>query len=88
MDKHLRETLEQIHHEMEKTRFVDATDERVLRELLDDVQRLLDAVEQRAEHHESIRERLAHLMDRFEEEHPTLAANMGRLADALGRLAV
>lgn len=88
MDKQLREALEQIHYEMDRTKFVDADDERVLRELLDDVRRLLESIEQRAEHHESVRERLAHLIGRFEETHPTLTANMGRLADALGRLAV
>jgi hypothetical protein len=88
MDKHLRETLEQIHVEIEKTKFVDAGDEAVLRELMEDIRRLLEGAEQRSEHRESIRERLTHTIDRFEETHPTLAANMGRVAEALGRLAV
>lgn len=88
MDKQLRDTLEQIHQEIEKTTFVDAADEVVLRELLEDIRRLLESVEHRPEHHESIRERLAHVVDRFEETHPTLAANMGRVAEALGRIAV
>ena len=88
MDKQLRNTLEQIHLEIEKTTFVDEGDEAVLRELLEDIRRLLEGVEQRPEHQESIRERLAHMMDRFEESHPTLAANMGRMAEALGRIAV
>jgi len=88
MDKQLRNTLEQIHLEIEKTTFVDEGDEAVLRELLEDIRRLLEGVEQRPEHQESIRERLTHMMDRFEESHPTLAANIGRMAEALGRIAV
>jgi hypothetical protein len=88
MDKHLHDTLEQIHLEIEKTTFIDARDEVVLRELLEDIRRLLEGIEQPALHQESIRERLAHLMDRFEETHPTMTANMGRIAEALGRIAV
>jgi hypothetical protein len=88
LDKQLRESLEQIHHDIEHAEFVDADDERILRELLDDIRRLLEAAERRAEHHESVRDRLAHAIDRFEETHPTLTANLGRVSDALGRLAV
>jgi hypothetical protein len=87
MDKHLRDNLEQLHHEIEKAKFVDANDERLLRELLDDIHRLLESKE-RGEQDESLTERLGHAIEQFEESHPTLTANLARLSDSLGRIAV
>jgi hypothetical protein len=88
MDKHLRDSLEQLQRDIEQTEFVDGKDEQELRELHADIQRLLDSSERGGEQHESLAERLGHAIDRFEESHPTLTANLARLADALGRTAV
>ena len=88
MDKHLRENLEQLQREIEQTKFVDANDERLVRELLDDIHRLLESSEHRGEPDESLAERLGHAIERFEESHPTLTANLARLSESLGRIAV
>jgi hypothetical protein len=88
MDKHLRENLEQLQHEIENAKFVDENEERFLRELLDDIRRLLESKERRAEPHDSLTERLGHAMEQFEESHPTLTANLARLSESLGRIAV
>ena len=88
MDKHLRENLEQLHHEIENTKFVDAKDEQLWRELLDDIRRLLESKEGGGEQHDSMAERLGTAIEQFEESHPTLAANLARLSESLGRIAV
>ena len=88
MDKHLRDNLEQLHREIETAKFVDANDERLLRELVDDIRRLLESSERGREPHETLTERLAHAIDQFEESHPTLTANLARLSASLGRIAV
>ena len=87
--KQLRRTLERLHDEIEETKFVDANDEQLLRDLLADITRLLDAATERREaEEESIGERLSEAIQRFEKSHPTLAANIERVIDAFGRLAV
>jgi Domain of unknown function (DUF4404) len=88
MDKHFHDSLEQLQQEIEETRFVNAADERLLRELLDDIARLLESSERRREQHDSLVERLRGAIERFEESHPTLTTNMARLSEALGRIAV
>lgn len=87
--KQLRRTLERLHEEIEETDFVDANDEKLLRELMADITRVLDASAERREvEEESIGERLSEAIQRFEKSHPTLAANIERVIDAFGRLAV
>jgi len=88
MDKHLKENLEQLQREIEQAKFVDANDERLWRELLEDIRRLLESNERRGEPDESLTERLGHAIEQFEESHPTLTANLARLSEALGRIAV
>jgi uncharacterized protein DUF4404 len=88
MDKKLRESLEHIHREIENATFVDPGDEALVRELLDDIRNLLESKERRSEQHDSLTERLGHAIERFEESHPTLTANLARLSDSLGRAAV
>jgi len=85
----LHETLEHLHEEIEKAKFVGPADEALLRELMDDIRELLEAAaERRGEEHESIRERLKDAVEHFADSHPTLTSNIKRLADALGRAAV
>jgi hypothetical protein len=91
MDPHLRETLEQMHRELHdevaRSKFVDEHDEALLRELLEDIRRLLESAE-RGDHEEPLTDRLSRAIEQFEESHPTLTATMTRLSQALGRIAV
>jgi hypothetical protein len=87
VDKHLKDNLEQLHREIEKTEFVDPKDERLLHELLEDIRRLIESSERPHEQHDSLAERLGHAIEQFEESHPTLTATLARLSESFGRIA-
>ena len=84
----LRRTLAQLHQEIEKTEFIDPKDEALLRGLMRDIRALLEASAAKRGEHRSLGDRLKDAIERFEDSHPTLTANMQRVADALGRAAV
>ena len=85
---HLRNALTQLHEEIEKTTFLDPKDEALLRELMGDIGDLLEASAAKRGGRESLGERLKDAIERFEDLHPTLTANIQRVADTLGRAAV
>jgi predicted nucleic acid-binding Zn-ribbon protein len=85
----LRQTLEQLHDELEQTKKLDDASRAMLRDLMEDIQKLLEASdEEAAERHDSLMGRLSDAMKHFEDDHPTLVAVLGRISDSLGRLAV
>jgi ElaB/YqjD/DUF883 family membrane-anchored ribosome-binding protein len=82
----LRERLEQLHAELEKTGSVDERSREALEHLVRDIQELLE--ESGEPPHPSLRERLSQATRDFEESHPTLSATLGRVADALSNLGI
>ena len=79
----LRATLSELHDELKTTPAVDAEARRQLQEVSADIDRLLHANEQPAATHVDT---LATLATRFERDHPTLAAAIRQVADALSRV--
>ena len=85
----LREHLEQLHAELERTESVDAEARELLGDVLRDIGTLLERTgEAPAASHQSLVDRLAETTRRFEESHPTLAAMVGRVADTLSNLGI
>lgn len=84
----LRERLEQLHRELERTGSVDGGSRALLREILDDIRDLLERSEASRHTHLSLVERLGEAAREFEESHPRLAATVGRVADALANLGI
>ena len=86
----LHHTLHQLHEELARSQRVDPESERLLRELLADISKLLGAREEGTVPVESsgIIERLTEASKDFEEQHPGLVTAIGRLADALSRSGV
>ena len=92
---HLQQSLSQLHHLLVGTPRVDDASKRLLREVLDDIERLLDqgatvsavapAVASPAAAPAQALPRLEALAGEFEVEHPALSAGMREFIDLLGR---
>lgn len=82
--------LQQLHEELARSKRVDPQSERLLRELLDDISKLLGEGEAGTGSIESsgIVDRLTDASKEFEDHHPGLVTAIGRLADALSRIGV
>jgi hypothetical protein len=89
MEKQLREHLEELHSELESTEAVDDRSRELLGEILGDIQTLLDrSGEAPVDEPEGLVDRLREATRNFEESHPTLAAAVGRVVDALSNLGI
>lgn len=86
----LHETLQQLHEELGRASRVDPESERLLRELMADISKLIGERGSGEAPAESggIVERLVEASKDFEEQHPGLVSAIGRLADALSRIGV
>jgi len=86
----LHETLQQLHEELGRASRVDPESERLLRELMADISKLIGERGSGEAPAESggIVDRLVEASKDFEEQHPGLVAAIGRLADALSRIGV
>jgi hypothetical protein len=79
--EHLQNALSQLHTLLMRTPRVDEASKRALREVLDDVERLLGSSGPVA----PAGSRLEALAVDFEAEHPSLAAGLREFVDLLGR---
>jgi len=86
----LHRNLQQLHEELARSQRIDPESERLLRELLADISKLLGEHEAGQAPVESgtLIERLTEASKEFEEQHPGLVSAIGRLADALSRMGV
>ncbi len=88
----LRETLAQLHEQLENGDPAQGETRELLKEALAEIQGTLDRAgtgeQPSAEHHPTLRDQLARMTEEFEEEHPKLSAAIGRVADALSNLGI
>ena len=87
-EQHLRQMLEQLHTELQRTDTIDDRSRELLRSVLGDIEDLLDRKEKRGTQPESIVERLRETVRAFETTHPALTEAIGRVADALAGMGV
>lgn len=85
--QHLREQLASLHVALANAGEVGPEARELLAEVLDDIQRLLEA-EERERRPEGVVERLREAVEEFEESHPTLSEAAGRVIDALARMGI
>jgi hypothetical protein len=88
----LRQKLEELHAAVHGAEAVDPAARELLREIVGDIEELLERSE-RAEpsgerHGESLVERLREAVGRFEETHPTLTEAAGRVIDQLAKMGI
>ena len=79
----LHEALEVVHRELSRSDHLDAKEVERLKATMDAIKSVLG---DQAEGDESLSERVANSARRFEESHPVLTENLGRLADILQQM--
>jgi hypothetical protein len=82
---HLRELLESLRHELDRTDAVDERSRALLREVDAEIREALDRPEP---HAESVSERLRDTIQNFEGEHPRLTEAVSRVIDALVKMGI
>ncbi len=83
----LRATLDHLHAQLGEAEALDETVQAQLRRALEESHSRLEREDQLQEQH-SLAERLSELRKDFKESHPTLAAAVGRVVDALTNLGI
>ena len=85
----LREKLEQLHTEMQRTKSVDEETRALLESLMADTRHLMEHEgEELTERHQTLNSRLEEAVARFEGTHPDLAYVMARVIDTLSGLGI
>lgn len=85
--QHLRQQLEALHEVLGESESIGPEARELLRTVMDDIQRVLEA-EERAEEREGLVDRMREAVEEFEESHPALAEAAGRVIDALARMGI
>jgi len=82
-ERRLRETLQQLHEELDHTASIGSEERALLKDLMQDIQRTLEQPEEgTAERHQSLNDRLREAAEGFEEAHPSLTLALRRVIDA------
>ncbi len=84
----LRETLEELERELERSEAVDERSRERLTHVLGELRELLGEDVEPRDEHRSLLDRLREATREFEEEHPALAETVGRVATALSNLGI
>jgi len=84
-DQKLRELLQQLHDELERTKSVDEKGREMLSNLSADIQKFLDPTQ---ENPETLLERLQDAIDHFEVEHPAITAALSQMLNALSNAGI
>jgi predicted component of type VI protein secretion system len=84
----LRDDLERLQQELERSPGVDPQARELVSEIARDVEALLNSAEGGAGETESLVDRLRSAAADFEESHPALTAVVGRIADTLAALGI
>lgn len=87
-EQHLRQMLEQLHAELQRTDKIDDRSRELLKSVTDDIEDLLERKPKPGAQPESIIERLREAVITFEKTHPTLTEAIGGVADALARMGI
>lgn len=87
-DQKLRELLEQLHQELERTDAVNEKGDELLRHLDADIRSLLKRSGAKVEADESVLERLQDTVDHFEATHPGLTAIVSEMMTILSNAGI
>ncbi|RPI93372.1 MAG: DUF4404 family protein [Chloroflexi bacterium] len=87
-DQDLRELLEKLHNELERTEAMDESGREKLRHLDADIRSLLKRSGEEAETDESILERLQDSIDHFEATHPRLSLMLSEMMTILSNAGI
>ena len=86
--EHLKETIKQLHHQLDSGSPLSPDQLDALREALGDVEELLESGGGAGAEHESLLARLREAEERFEVTHPNFASAVRSVTDALSKLGI
>ena len=86
--EHLRETIRQLHHQLDTGSPLSREQMDALRGALRDIEELLDSGGGAGADHESLLVRLREAEERFEMTHPNFASAVRSVTDALSKLGI
>lgn len=86
--KHLQDIIEKLHRELASADSVDEESRVMLRELVQDVEKLAGDAEVDGVEHHTTAGQLENAALKFESEHPKLSMALGEVIDALGKLGI
>lgn len=84
----LQEKLEELHTELQTVETIDQNELRVLRQLRDDIQRLLERSKTQEANYERLSSNLQDAVKQLEASHPKLAMLLGQVADVLAKMGI
>ena len=87
-DENLRELLEKLHHELERTEVTDEAERERLRRLEADIRRLRERSGDEADVDEPMLERFQDSVDHFEETHPELTMMISQMMTILSNAGI
>jgi hypothetical protein len=88
-EQEFRKLVEQLHNELERTERVDEDGQKLLEELVTDIDDLLDRSEDiRLQTHDSIVRRIEIIIDRVEITHPTLTLTLSKIMAILSNAGI
>ncbi|MBI5032667.1 MAG: DUF4404 family protein [Chloroflexi bacterium] len=87
MDEKFRQSLQQLHDELEQTQAVDPETRQLLEHLMNDIRATLgDSSGKPPRRNDAMAQRLQESIERLEESHPNLVLTLGRVLDHLARV--
>ena len=84
-DQNLRELLEQLHNELERTNSVDEKGREMLSHINVDIQKFLDPSE---EDDDTLFDRIQDAIDHFEVDHPAITSALSQILNALSNAGI
>ena len=87
-DENLRELLEKLHHELERTEVTDEAERERLRRLEADIRRLRERSGDESDVDEPMLERFQDSVDHFEETHPELTMMISQMMTILSNAGI
>jgi len=84
----LQQKLEELHTELQTVETIDQNELRVLRQLRDDIQHLLERNEAQEAGYERLSSNLQDAIQQLEASHPKLAMLLGQVADVLAKMGI
>ncbi len=87
MDEKFRQSLEQLHAELEQTHSMDPDTRELLQHLMKDIQSALQDTGAASPHrYNALSQRLTDSLKRLEESHPNLVLTIGQVLDHLAQV--
>lgn len=88
-EQNLQELLQQLHHDLEQTDAVDEQTEKMLQDVMADIQQLLQSPDaESTEHPHTLADRMNDIMYRLDESYHPLVVLIGQITNSLSNMGI